>query len=61
MTVRAYEDELAIVKSFDPIVNKINHTKWYFPSSGNTDEFANVVWTRAESKQDESGTKKIER
>jgi len=50
MTVRAYEDELPLIKSFDPIVNEINHTKWYFPSSGNTDEFANVVWTRAESK-----------
>jgi len=50
MTVRAYEYELAIVKSLHPIVNKINHTKWYFPSCGNTAEFANVGWTRAESK-----------
>ena len=50
MTVRAYENELAFVKSCNPIVNKVNDTKWYFPSSGNTDEFANVGWTRAESK-----------
>ena len=50
MSIRAYEDEFALVKSPNPIVNKINHAKWYFPCSCSTDEFANVRWIRTESK-----------
>jgi hypothetical protein len=61
MTVRAHQDERALVKSLNPIVDNIDHTTWYFPGSGNTHEFAGVGWTRAESKEDECSTKTIER